>query len=76
MRKIYRPAIKSIQLLLSSAFSKIGLTLVWDQYSTVSNFFDHRFLVFRGFNGIAFFGKSFYVSKGIFLNKYRQSTRM
>lgn len=76
MRKIHRPAIISIQSLLSYIFSKIGLILVWDQYSAVSNFFDHRFLVFRGFNGIAFFGKSFYVSKGIFRHKYRQSNRI
>jgi hypothetical protein len=76
IRKIYRPAIISIQALLSYVFSKIGLILVWDQYSAVSNFFENRFLVFRGFNGLAFFGKSIYASKGIFIHHYRQSTRM
>ena len=76
MRRIYRPAVTSSQTFLSYIFSKIGLILVWDQYSAVSNFSDNRFLVFRGLNGMAFFGKSLYISRGIILYQYRQSARM
>ena len=76
MREIFRPATKFFKLVLSKIFSRFGLNLVWDQYSAVSNFFDNRYLVVNGFNGIAFFGKTYYLSKGVFLKNYRRTKRM
>ena len=76
MRKFLRPVIGYLQSVLSKIFSKFGLILVWDQYSAISNFFECRYLVVNGFNGLAFFGKTYYFSKGIFLRHYRQTSRM
>lgn len=72
--KVMRPSTKHIQKIFSSLFRKLGIILVWDMFSTASAFQGNRFLVLRGFNGLTFIGKKFYISKRNFLIGYRVST--
>ena len=71
--KVTRPSTKFIQKILSKLFRKLGIILVWDMFSTASAFQGNRFLVLRGFNGLTFIGKKFYISRRNFLIGYRAS---
>jgi hypothetical protein len=70
--RITRPAIKYLQRILSSVTSKIGITLIWDMFGAASLFQENRFLVLRGFNGLTFLGKKFYISRKNFCYGYRE----